>query len=107
MGAIEHCNDALRYDPSHVKAAYRGATAAIEVGMRDVAISFLDNALVESPDSQDLLEMRSKLGPLPEGPAPAPPGGADNDEDDVKISRWSDRQWAPPPKAPPPPPDKK
>eukprot|EP00404_Azadinium_spinosum_P033341 CAMPEP_0180571706 /NCGR_PEP_ID=MMETSP1037_2-20121125/8859_1 /TAXON_ID=632150 /ORGANISM="Azadinium spinosum, Strain 3D9" /LENGTH=135 /DNA_ID=CAMNT_0022589035 /DNA_START=41 /DNA_END=445 /DNA_ORIENTATION=+ len=67
LEAIEHCNAALRSDPGHVKAAWRGASAALEVGMRDVAISFLEGALDMNPDCEELLALRAKLGPLPDG----------------------------------------
>merc|ERR1712070_469885 len=68
LEVIEHCNAALRHDPAHAKAAWRGATAAIEVGMHAVAVAFVDNALEHNPQSEELLKLRERLGPLPDLP---------------------------------------
>jgi len=62
--ALEHCNGALKRNPAHTKAAWRGATAAIELGMHEVAVSFVENGLVQTPDCQELLELHQRLGPV-------------------------------------------
>mmetsp|Transcript_111788 Transcript_111788/g.216597 ORF Transcript_111788/g.216597 Transcript_111788/m.216597 type:complete len:202 (+) Transcript_111788:39-644(+) len=85
LEAIEHCNAALRHDPAYVKAAWRGATAAIEVGMHAVAVSFVDNALQESPGCVELLELRKRLGPLPDDQN----GGCDSSDDTIEIKPWA------------------
>ncbi|CAK0891686.1 unnamed protein product [Prorocentrum cordatum] len=89
LECIEHCTAALRSDPAHVKAAWRGATAAMEAQMHDVAVSFVEGALEADPGCAELLELRRKLGPLPDGPDARPPGGGDSSDEDVAVQRWA------------------
>eukprot|EP00434_Breviolum_minutum_P005457 symbB.v1.2.004808.t1/scaffold270.1/size246978/19 len=65
LEAIDRCHEALRCDPSHTKSSWRGATSAIEVGMQEVAIAFVEAGLEENASSTELLELRKRLGPLP------------------------------------------
>merc|ERR1712178_153785 len=88
LEAIEHCNAALRHDPAHAKAAWRGATAAIEVGMHAVAVSFVDSALEHNPQSEELLELRARLGPRPEPPCDGP----DSNDEDIMVKE-KPRPW--------------
>mmetsp|Transcript_60684 Transcript_60684/g.112586 ORF Transcript_60684/g.112586 Transcript_60684/m.112586 type:complete len:178 (+) Transcript_60684:35-568(+) len=89
LEVIESCTEALKYDPNHAKAAWRGAQAAREVGMRDVAISFVENGLVQDPNNKELLALRREFGPLPDGP---PLVWEENEEDYVL-----EKAWQPPP----------
>lgn len=86
LEAIEQCNEALRHDPKHIKAAWRGAKAALEVDMRDVAISFLENSLDCNPGCAELLELRNKLGPLPDSVR-----GSTSDDDEGTL----EKPWRP------------
>eukprot|EP00747_Dinoflagellata_sp_TGD_P168114 gnl/TRDRNA2_/TRDRNA2_193778_c0_seq1.p1 gnl/TRDRNA2_/TRDRNA2_193778_c0~~gnl/TRDRNA2_/TRDRNA2_193778_c0_seq1.p1 ORF type:complete len:234 (+),score=56.58 gnl/TRDRNA2_/TRDRNA2_193778_c0_seq1:87-704(+) len=95
LEAIEHCNAALRHNPSHTKAAWRGATAAIEVGMHDVAVSFVENGLGYNPECKELLELRQRLGPLPDQEW-SPPGGDSEDIDIGALKAAQQRPWQPP-----------
>ncbi|CAJ1431270.1 unnamed protein product [Effrenium voratum] len=54
--AIDQCHAALRFDPSHTKSSWRGATCALEAGMRDVAIAFAENGLEHNETCEELLE---------------------------------------------------
>ncbi|CAE8625110.1 unnamed protein product, partial [Polarella glacialis] len=95
--AIDHCNRALRHDPAHSKSSWRGATAAIEVGMHDVAFSFVENGLEETPECEELLELSRKLGPLPDSPRQLPPGGSDDEEmnlSDFKLPSEAEKDAA-------------
>lgn len=82
LEAIEQCNSALQHDPMHAKAAWRGATAAMEVGMRDVASALVESSLIHNPHCAELLDIRNRLGPSPEPPFECP------SDDDVEIKRW-------------------
>eukprot|EP00933_Yihiella_yeosuensis_P038707 TRINITY_DN32638_c0_g1_i2.p1 TRINITY_DN32638_c0_g1~~TRINITY_DN32638_c0_g1_i2.p1 ORF type:complete len:255 (+),score=51.51 TRINITY_DN32638_c0_g1_i2:35-766(+) len=88
LEAIDHCNHALRFDPAHTKSSFRGATAAIEVAMHEVAIAFADGGLAYSPCCPELLELRKKLGPLPESPRQLPPGGGGGSDDEIDLKIW-------------------
>eukprot|EP00927_Polykrikos_kofoidii_P011371 TRINITY_DN14818_c0_g1_i1.p1 TRINITY_DN14818_c0_g1~~TRINITY_DN14818_c0_g1_i1.p1 ORF type:complete len:215 (-),score=49.53 TRINITY_DN14818_c0_g1_i1:122-766(-) len=103
LESIEHCNAALRHDPSHPKAPWRGATAAIEVGMREVAVSFVETGLEEHPQCPELLSLQRRLGPLPEASESA--GGADNsDDENLTAPRWvPPKNFELPPRRPPTP----
>mmetsp|Transcript_34301 Transcript_34301/g.91661 ORF Transcript_34301/g.91661 Transcript_34301/m.91661 type:complete len:185 (-) Transcript_34301:273-827(-) len=109
LEAIEHCNAALRCDPTSAKASWRGATAAIEVGMRDVAVSFVESGLEENPACPELLALRKKMGSdqKEEGPFAVNSGGRppDSDSDDCEVEHWrkSTSNWAVPERARPPP----
>ena len=97
LECIEQCNAALRADPSHKKAAWRGATAAIEVSMHDVAVGFVEGALLLQPQCLELLELRQRLGPLPE---PSCEDRVDSG-DDVKVSPCrAASEWSAPPRRP-------
>ncbi|CAK9082406.1 unnamed protein product [Durusdinium trenchii] len=66
LEAIDQCHAALRFDPAHTKSSWRGAMCAIEVGMHDVAVAFVESGLDENMVSTELLELRRRLGPLPD-----------------------------------------
>ncbi|OLP79681.1 Peptidyl-prolyl cis-trans isomerase D [Symbiodinium microadriaticum] len=93
LEAIDRCHAALRYDPSHSKSSWRGASCAVEVGMRDVAIAFAENGLLQNPSCAELLDLRSRLGPLytPQsdgdgyGTADFADGGSD---DEIRPASW-------------------
>lgn len=103
--AIEHCNKALACNPAHAKATWRGATAAIEVGMHDVAVSMVDNGLLWNPECPDLVKLRTHLGPLPEHEGVGADDAGSGDED-FKLQRWCIPATDPPVVRQPPPPDK-
>eukprot|EP00931_Biecheleriopsis_adriatica_P063168 TRINITY_DN38217_c0_g1_i1.p1 TRINITY_DN38217_c0_g1~~TRINITY_DN38217_c0_g1_i1.p1 ORF type:complete len:209 (+),score=51.47 TRINITY_DN38217_c0_g1_i1:38-628(+) len=113
LEAIDRCHSALRWDPSHAKSSWRGASCAIEVGMHDVAVAFVEKGLLECPDCMELLQLQRQLGTLPEPPAPLPPGGGSDDEDicpsDFRLpseAEKAEKAAAQPRRAPPPKPGK-
>mmetsp|Transcript_28694 Transcript_28694/g.81080 ORF Transcript_28694/g.81080 Transcript_28694/m.81080 type:complete len:181 (-) Transcript_28694:30-572(-) len=105
LEAIEQCNAALQHDPAHEKAAWRGATAAMEVGMRDVASALVESSLLHNPHSAELLELRRRLGPMPDAP---PERWHDSDDESLEPKRWAlpATAAAPPRSAARPPPGK-
>lgn len=82
--AIDQCHAALRFDPAHTKSSWRGATSAIEVGMHDVAVAFVEAGLEENVTSQELLELRKRLGPLPDVDLQRD----DSDDHSLSPSKW-------------------
>ena len=109
LECVDQCHAALRLDPASVKAAWRGATAAIEAGMHDVAVALVENALLEEPQCQELLELRKRLGPLPDAARGGDGWDSGNDEDfDLPTWKAPPSVGAPPlpPRRPPPPPGK-
>eukprot|EP00435_Cladocopium_sp_Y103_P059681 s2083_g21.t1 len=82
--AIDRCHAALRFDPGHTKSSWRGATSAIEVGMHDVAVAFVEAGLEEDGTSQELLELRKRLGPLPDVDLQR----VDSDDGSLSPSKW-------------------
>eukprot|EP00811_Abedinium_folium_P004904 NODE_14517_length_1103_cov_10.167008.p2 GENE.NODE_14517_length_1103_cov_10.167008~~NODE_14517_length_1103_cov_10.167008.p2 ORF type:complete len:189 (-),score=59.83 NODE_14517_length_1103_cov_10.167008:276-842(-) len=90
LEAIEACNAAVKHQPSHAKAAWRGATAAIEVDMHNVAVSFVSNGLLANPYCKELLELQARFGALPD----IPPDSDNEDEHDIVASTFD--RWKPP-----------
>ncbi|CAE7318579.1 Ppid [Symbiodinium necroappetens] len=89
LEAIDRCHAALRYDPSHSKSSWRGASCAVEVGMHDVAIAFAENGLLQNPSCAELLDLRSRLGPLSDGDGYGAADYADGGSDDeIHPASW-------------------
>ncbi|CAK9081443.1 unnamed protein product [Durusdinium trenchii] len=84
LEAIDQCHAALRFDPAHTKSSWRGAMCAIEVGMHDVAVAFVESGLDENMVSTELLELRRRLGPLPDVELHKD----DGDESSMDPSQW-------------------
>eukprot|EP00929_Paragymnodinium_shiwhaense_P019262 TRINITY_DN13206_c0_g1_i1.p1 TRINITY_DN13206_c0_g1~~TRINITY_DN13206_c0_g1_i1.p1 ORF type:complete len:225 (+),score=69.85 TRINITY_DN13206_c0_g1_i1:120-794(+) len=114
LEAIEHSNATLRHDPSNVKAPWRGATAAMEAGMREVAVAFVENGLEQHPKCRELTELRRKLGCGPEaednfglgplgGCGLSADAGSETDEDIVVEKFKAMPNWTLPVKKTPPP----